>query len=262
MELSSCTASCSGGRCELSKTLNTGTQCYACIDIAEEQCRSGTMELATCEDSCEENDEGICMPDYTRNDGTKCYRCEEKISDAMQCPSGTVPDKSTCDAQCDGTCSADNNGCYSCTVLQCPGGTTQNTCPSSCTNGCDIATQEGDTVCYRCKQSCEEVCTAQGYARVGIDWSDYLQSYLAEYSCVSGASIGISQATIGSCTCSNAPSVNIDTTPSVCRGTPCGDVQCGTSVSCPVEDGTLTATCTWNGWKKIDVNQFQPVMGQ
>lgn len=224
----------------------------------EYSCDDGTMELALCEQSCEDSDIGDCEKAYTRDDGEKCYSCVEKET-GPSCPAGTVADAEDCDRQCSGECQADSNGCYSCVVLQCPDGT-YDECPSSCANGCDVAAQEGSTTCYVCKQSCEEVCAQ--YDKVGTNWTSYMQSYLNEFSCVSGASASIATATIGDCVCSNQPTVSIDQTPPVCTGTPCGDVTCGSSSSCQDGDTTITVNCNWGGWENIGENQFRIKLGQ
>lgn len=224
-----------------------------------EACDSPTMDLADCETQCEDPDNGTCNKTYTRNDGVKCYSCEPL---PPSCPSGTTSDESVCIEQCiGGTCSADSDGCYSCTVLSCPNGTYKDDCPGSCTNGCDIAAQEGNTICYKCKESCEDICAENGFAQVGTNWTEYIRGQLEQYSCVSGASIGIETATIGDCTCSNEPSVDVDTTPSVCTGTVCGDVPCGQSASCTEGETTFTVSCNWSGWENIGENQFVPTVG-
>jgi hypothetical protein len=245
-----------------------GVDCYECkkqpTTTVPAQCPNGTSELAACEDFCTE-DGGECKKASTRSDGVSCYRCEDKpvTTPPPSCPANSAS-LHDCQEMCpeDGSCTPISGECYRCDVLTCPNGTTKNECPSSCPNGCDVAAQQGDTTCYKCKQSCEDVCAGQGYAQVGIDWSNYIQSYISEYTCVSGASIGIQQATIGSCVCSNQPSITMNTTVPICKGTPCGDVTCGSSTSCPVEGGTVTVNCNWSGWQKVDVNQFKPVIGQ
>ncbi|OGJ58928.1 hypothetical protein A2881_05360 [Candidatus Peribacteria bacterium RIFCSPHIGHO2_01_FULL_55_13] len=68
--------------------------------------------------------------------------------------------------------------------------------------------------------------------------------------------------TIGSCTCSQQPTVTIDQTKPVCKGSVCGDVACGESTSCTEGDTTYTVSCNWGGWKNIGENKFQPVIGQ
>ncbi|HRH93998.1 MAG TPA: hypothetical protein PKV72_05720, partial [Candidatus Peribacteria bacterium] len=146
-----------------------------------------------------------------------------------QCPAGTTSDKAECDQVCGhegGTCAV-SNGCYSCEVAQCPAGTFTNTCPSSCTSGCDVVGQDDSTQCLQCKKSCTEVCA--GYGQVGTNWNTYIQAQLNQYTCVSAATVATESTTIGSCSCSNQPEVQVDATVPVCKGTPCGDVTCGGS---------------------------------
>jgi hypothetical protein len=100
------------------------------------------------------------------------------------------------------------------------------------------------------------------FAQVGTNWNSYIQGQLNQYTCVSGASVEVESTTIGSCTCSNQPVVQVDTTVPVCKGTPCGDVQCGGSATCQAGENTVTVRCNWGGWRNIGENQFQPVLGQ
>jgi hypothetical protein len=268
--LKECSPSCSGNNesCEKSYTRKDGVDCYECkkktTTVVPPKCATGTSELAACEDFCEE-DGGSCVKASTRSDGVSCYRCEENddVTPPPSCPSDTSS-LHDCQEMCpgDGSCMPVGGDCYRCQVLTCPNGSTKNSCPTSCPNGCDIAAQEGSTICYKCKQSCEDVCADNDFSQVGIDWSNYIESYISEYSCVSGASISLQTATIGSCSCSNQPSISINTIVPVCKGTPCGDVMCGQSTSCAVEGGTTTVNCRWSGWQKVDVNKFAPVIGQ
>ncbi len=290
-----CNGSCIGGE-------KDNRNCYECVPSkASQTCDAPTMEVRLCEETCEEPEKGKCEKSYTRKDGVSCYSCKTATQTTEQCPSGSSANcSSTCDGTCetvktlsDGTkCSQckitqttpqcpqghartenecpsgsravpDGQGCYECVVMNCPSGTSKDECPSSCSGGCDVAAEEGGTKCYRCKQSCEDLCAGQNYSRVGKDWSDHIQSYLNGYTCVSGASISLQTATVGDCTCSNQPTVTIDSTVPVCAGTPCGDVACGQSTSCSVgENTTATVSCNWGGWKKIDMNKFQPIVGQ
>jgi hypothetical protein len=220
---------------------------------------------STCTDGLVESGNDCPSGTESRRAGD-CFSCEPIVDDTPSCPSGTTADRSSCESQCDGgTCSANDAGCYSCTVVNCPSGTTKNECPSSCANGCDVVAEEGSTKCYRCKQSCDTVCSAGGFDQEGIDWSDYIQNELNQHRCVQGASITVSSTTTSGCKCSSVSgvSINVDTTPVVCTGTPCGDVPCDGSVSCPGSEpgSTLTVSCNWGGWKKIDVNKFIPQVG-
>ncbi|TSC78786.1 MAG: hypothetical protein G01um101425_945 [Candidatus Peregrinibacteria bacterium Gr01-1014_25] len=253
-----CTLSCDGECVE-------EDGCYVCQKKAAEDCKSDTMESGACGTGCSN---GRCVKSYVRDDGVACYRCELKSDgeeDQPVCSSGKTRDRDACEEACQeegGTCTADDSGCYGCVVVRCPSGTYTNECPSSCASGCDTVGQEAGVTCYACKKSCTDVCSQQGYAQVGTNWSSYLQSYLSEYSCVSGASVKVTTATIGSCTCSNQPEVTVNMTPPICKGTPCGDVACGQSASCQQGESTLTVRCNWGGWQNIGENKFQPVLGQ
>jgi hypothetical protein len=79
---------------------------------------------------------------------------------------------------------------------------------------------------------------------------------------VSGATVEIETTTAGSCTCSTQPVVQVDSTPPVCKGTPCGDVVCGGSASCQQGEATVTVNCNWGGWQNVGENQFKPIVGQ
>jgi len=259
MDIGECERSCEEpdkGKCEKSYTRNDGVSCYSCKTTTQvsEQCPSGST--ANCASTCD----GTCETVKTLSDGTKCGRCViEEVEE--QCPSGHAKNASDCPSG--STAIPDDFGCYECSVINCPNGTYKNECPSSCSGGCDVAAEQHGVTCYRCKQSCEDLCAGQNYLRVGKDWSDHIQGILNGYTCVSGANISLQTATVGDCTCSNEPSVSVDQTVPVCRDTPCGDVACGQSTSCSVgENTTATVSCNWGGWKKIDMNKFQPILGQ
>ncbi len=72
----------------------------------------------------------------------------------------------------------------------------------------------------------------------------------------------IQQATVGDCSCyaTSAPAITFNTTPPVCSGTVCGDVTCGESTSCPVDEGTATVSCNWSGWQKEDQYKYVPLL--
>lgn len=255
------------GTCSKSYTRSDGVKCFECVSdsvatpappsVQKEQCDAPTMEQGACQGSCD----GTCEKSYTRGDGVSCYQC--KVSTTPQCPSGTTANQSTCQSQCSaqgGNCVLEN-GCYSCVVLNCPSGTYKNDCPSSCPNGCDVAAQQEGVTCYRCKQSCEDFCAGVGL-QVEQDYTSYILGELNKYSCVSGANISVRTASNGSCKCLSQPQITIDTTPPVCRGTPCGDVACGQQASCSGgENTTITVTCNWGGWRQLDEFRFQPVVG-
>lgn len=225
------------------------------------QCAYPSLDLKTCKQSCEDAGKGECIG----VSGTSaCYTCRE-ISAAPRCPSGTSADIGACEDVCGpkgGTCKEESNGCFRCLVAQCPSGTYTNECPSDCSSGCDLVGQDGSTKCYKCAQSCAEICAKHDYAQVGTNWNAYIQSQLNPHTCVSGATVSTESATVGSCSCSNQPTVTIDQSPLVCRGTACGDIVCGSSASCLQGDATVTINCKWGGWENIGENRFQPVLSQ
>jgi septal ring factor EnvC (AmiA/AmiB activator) len=257
-ERSACESSCSGGTCKKSYTRDDGQGCYTC----RLECTGDTQTQGECQSSCD----GACAKSYTRDDGEKCYDCIAPVvveDEGPSCPSGTTGDKSSCESQCpsDGTCIGED-GCYSCVVVNCPDGTYKDECPSSCSNGCSVVGQQHGVSCYQCKQDCGTVCSENGYGPENTDHSDSILSELNGYSCVSGANISIQTATIGECNCVGEYSLSVDTTPPECTGTPCGDVQCGGSLSCVGGPGeTITVNCNWGGWEKIQKHQFRPVVG-
>jgi hypothetical protein len=183
--------------------------------------------------------------------------------ETTSCPTGKTPDQSACEEVCGqagGVCEKDGNGCYGCTVYECPSGT-EDSCPSDCANGCDEV-GDGGKSCYVCKKSCEEVCADEGYARVGSDWTSYILEYVSPHTCVSGATAQIQIGSIGSCTCSNQPSITINQTVPVCKGTTCGDVLCGQSTTCQQGETTVTVSCKFKGWNAAGENKVQAVIGQ
>ena len=262
---------------------------------AEERCDAPTMDKGTCESSCD----GECDKSYTTISGLTCYECEERgpvcgdgnvdpgeecddgntsngdgcdaecqvepEDTESYCPDGTTDNYATCDSQCSaqgGTCVDEGQtGCYGCIVVNCPGGSYKDECPSSCADGCDVVGSQHGVSCYQCKQSCEDTCAQQGYGPENTDHSSAILSELNGYSCVSGANVSIQTATMGSCSCVGEYSLSVDQTPPVCTGTPCGDVTCGSSESCQDGDTTITVNCNWGGWEKIDKHQFRPVVG-
>lgn len=276
MTKDACEDSCSG-TCYESYEEFDGLKCFKCVgtqasSVAKEQCDPPTETEASCRKDCF----GTCSKVYTRKDGVKCFECiaaEEEEDDqeasssrpqTATCPSGQVSDKSICDSQCasqGGTC-VQENGCYSCVVVNCPNGTHKNECPSSCANGCDVVGTQDGVSCYQCKQSCEETCSKNGYGPETTDHSNAILADLQQYSCVSGAGITIQTAKIGSCNCIGEYSISVDQTKPVCKGSPCGDVVCGSSAQCADGDTTITVSCNWQGWQKVQKHQFKPVFGQ
>jgi septal ring factor EnvC (AmiA/AmiB activator) len=257
-ERSACESSCNGGTCKKSYTRDDGEGCYRC----QLECSGDTQTQSDCQSSCD----GACAKSYTRDDGEKCYDCIPPViveDEGPSCPSGTAADKSSCESQCpsNGTCIGED-GCFSCLVVNCPDGTFKDECPSSCGNGCTVVGEQHGVSCYQCTQDCGTVCSENGYGPENTDHSDSILSELNGYSCVSGANISIQTATIGECNCVGEYSLSVDTTPPECTGTPCGDVQCGGSLSCVGGPGeTITVNCNWGGWEKIQKHQFRPVVG-
>ncbi|MBT4119518.1 MAG: hypothetical protein HOG89_02985 [Candidatus Peribacter sp.] len=236
---------------------DSGLTCYDCKEVESDppppQCDAGLV-----------SDCGQC-PSGTEcgaRNSNGCHICNP-VDTGPSCPSGTTASQSDCESQCpsDGICIGED-GCYSCVVVNCPSGTTRDECPSSCSNGCDVAGEQHGVKCYQCKQDCETACSSNGYGPESTDHSDAILSELNGYSCVSGASISIQTATIGECNCIGEYSLSVDTTPPVCAGTPCGDVECGGSASCPGgPNETITVNCNWGGWEKLQKHQFRPVVG-
>ena len=274
--LDTCKRSCSNGTCG---EMGDYKGCYVCRpnDLIEEdddeselpppklECDSPTMEESACRNSCD----GTCVKSYTRRDSVKCFTCleaeEEDQDDGPSCPSGTAPDKASCESACGsqgGVCIDDNeDGCFECLVVNCPSGTFKDECPSNCSDGCDVVGSQHGVSCYQCKQSCEDVCSSNGYGGPNTDHSSAILSELNGYSCVSGANISIQTATINGCSCIGDYSLNVNNTPPVCQGTPCGDVTCGESATCQDDDTTVTVNCNWGGWEQLDKHQFRPVVG-
>lgn len=259
--LQTCKAGCPQGEC-LART-DLDISCYICQEKQEKVvCEDATYTQTDCASSCK----GTCSKVYTRTDGEKCFECiwsEDDIDDGPICPSGTTAEKSDCESQCpsNGTCIGED-GCYSCLVVNCPDGTFKDECPSSCSNGCSVVGQQHGVSCFQCKQDCSTVCAENGYGPENTDHSNAILSELNGYSCVSGANISIQTATIGECNCVGEYSLAVDTKPPVCAGTPCGDIECGGSASCPGgPNETITVNCNWGGWEKIQKHQFRPVIG-
>lgn len=256
-----CRSSCNG-TCTKSYTRNDGEKCYTCMtpndDIDDEDKVScPTDSVLSCGD-CPGNTTCESISD-------SCFSCEPiPIDLGPSCPSGTTSDQNACDVQCGsqgGVC-LNEDGCYSCVVVNCPDGTHKNECPDSCSDGCDVVGSQHGVSCYQCKQSCTQVCEENGYGPENTDHSNAILGELNAYSCVSGANISIQTATIGSCNCVGLYTLSVDETVPVCSGTPCGDVACGESASCPGgPNETITVNCNWGGWEKIQKHQFKPVIG-
>ena len=268
------------GECTKLAEINDETVCYKCNPPADtppppppppETCASGTL-LAECELSCEEAGKGTCETNGAKANGKKCYDCREneeveEVRDDPPPPSCSSDGLFDSCSDCPGGTECTPLGdCFACAakevIVNCPDGTFKDECPASCSNGCAIAGQDHGVTCYTCKQSCEEVCSENGFQKVGSDWSDHIQNYIEGFTCVSSAQSLISTTTIGDCRCSNPPETTVDETVPICQ-TSCGDVACGQSASCPGSEpnSVITAYCNWGGWRKVDVNQFQPIVG-
>ncbi|MBI4449070.1 hypothetical protein HY641_03525 [Candidatus Woesearchaeota archaeon] len=109
------------------------------------------------------------------------------------------------------------------------------------------------------RPSCEEICTQRGRSTQPPDHSRYIQSYLEQQRCISGARVkGASILRVNGegldCRCysNEPPEIQVDQTPPQCP-TPCGTIACGSSTSCPCPDSTancvIQARCEWKGWK-------------
>lgn len=119
------------------------------------------------------------------------------------------------------------------------------------------------------KKSCAELCGERGMGTQPVDHSQYIMSYLQQYTCVSGASMtGKGTLTLTGpgieCKCysKEPPQISVNSQPPVCN-TPCGPVSCGQTASCPCPDKpncTLRASCTWGGWK-WEQNRAIPILG-
>ncbi|PIR48636.1 hypothetical protein COU80_02920 [Candidatus Peregrinibacteria bacterium CG10_big_fil_rev_8_21_14_0_10_55_24] len=252
------------GTCEREYTTMMGLECFTC-EIREEEpvetsCDSPTMP----EDACEAQCNGDCRFVYRTGDGKECFECRER-EEQPRCPQGTTPDRDLCEDQCpaDGVCK-EENGCYSCVVVHCPGGTfrSEGDCQAQCDGSCTVAAEQDGVQCWRCQKDCEDLCEEHGYNPGDTDYTQQILAELNQWQCVSGAGISIETATFnGDCHCSKDPKVTVDQTKPVCKGTPCGDVQCGESASCTEGNTTYTVNCNWGGWEKVAPNQFRPVFG-
>jgi hypothetical protein len=107
------------------------------------------------------------------------------------------------------------------------------------------------------EKSCAEICAENEYD-YSVDYSSYILGVLNQYTCVSSATVRTFTATISQCPCTKRPEVSVDTTPSICRGTRCGDVVCGSSASCTEGNTTYTVSCNWSGWEDLGNYRFQP----
>ena len=258
---------CPSKECDNLKTLNDGTHCLRCLDPIEEtppppQCDAPLVDHAGA--TALETDGFECSP--VQVGSIVCYDCKE-VDDGPTCPSGTTDSKSACESVCDaegGTC-VEENGCYSCLVVNCGPGAFKNECPSTCADGCDVVGQEGSVTCYACKEpqlSCEDLCAQHGFGPESTDHSNAILAELNGHSCVSGAGITIQTARVNDCNCIGDFSIDINTTVPTCD-TPCGVIDCNSSTTCPGPEpnSTITATCSWGGWEKVQKHQFRPIFG-
>ncbi|RMD57868.1 hypothetical protein D6825_02710 [Candidatus Woesearchaeota archaeon] len=107
---------------------------------------------------------------------------------------------------------------------------------------------------------CSKACAERGMSTSKPSSSSIL-SQLERYRCVSGASIRLSKATVGSCTCYGTPKLFVNQEKPVCKSTPCGDVPCDEQRQCTVGDTKVTVSCTWKGWKELGEYSYSPVVG-
>jgi hypothetical protein len=247
-------------RCEKCKCVETA--------IETDVCDAPFLPLRECEEACKKVTGAACELVYETQTGTRCYGCP-----VLQCPQGTVADKSACDRQCSGgSCRSvttdDGLTCYECVKHSCPSGmvSDQSACEQQCPGyaQCIVGKEAEGYNCWKCQVVCEDYCSSQGYSLERQDWSSYIGSYLNQYSCVSGASIRIPGGLSGAgCTCysTQQPSITIDSTVPVCSGGPCGDVPCGQSKTCTSGQTTITASCNWLGWEEVSENRWVPKIG-
>lgn len=184
--------------------------------------------------------------------------------------------------------------CYGCIPEDCPPPTLRlANCQIQCSGQCIPKLQVGSAACYACEPSdetdrtpktppiveqpsgetttptrgqtsvdCNQYCADQGMSPNLPDYSSYLRNYLQPYTCVNGARISIRSKSYLNCKCyPNQPEVSIDSTPLICKGTPCGDVACGQSSQCSCgERCTRTVHCDWGGWN-IGSQSATPIAG-
>ncbi len=255
---------CPSGECRNLKELSDGTYCLQCIvrdTPPPEECPGGT-DIEADGPFCSRCPSGECRNLKELSDGTYCLQCIAEDT-GPQCPSGTTSDKGVCEDNCpsNGVCVLEGD-CYSCLVVQCPGGTSKDKgeCQSSCDGTCEVAASQHGVDCWQCKLDCNQTCAQNGYNPGETDYTNQILAELNGYQCVSGAGISITTATIGDCFCTKDPVIDVDTTPPVCRGTPCGDVECNGSATCSEGNTTFTVTCNWGGWEKFAPNQFRPIL--
>ena len=256
-----CRKECTKGDCIYSYTNEAGGKCFKCEQKPEEKCPSGT-DIEADGPFCSRCPSGECRNLKELSDGTYCLQCIAEDT-GPQCPSGTTSDKGVCEDNCpsNGVCVLEGD-CYSCLVVQCPGGTSKDKgeCQSSCDGTCEVAASQHGVDCWQCKLDCNQTCAQNGYNPGETDYTNQILAELNGYQCVSGAGISITTATIGDCFCTKDPVIDVDTTPPVCRGTPCGDVECNGSATCSEGNTTFTVTCNWGGWEKFAPNQFRPIL--
>lgn len=112
-------------------------------------------------------------------------------------------------------------------------------------------------------KSCEEICNAKSMTTKKPDWSSYILNKLnSDGVCKKSASINYGQIlSTGGCTCysTQQPSISISSEQLICKGTICGDIQCGNSAQCSCGDNCVaTVECKWGGWKQTgDTYQAQ-----
>lgn len=271
MELAACNASCSiddGNLCIRKRIRVDGSGCYACESYLRRSssssstssrtsssssslptdCTPPSVEYAQCRSNCPY--ESTCIYVGATNRNTACYVCEAWSSSSS-------PRRSSSNSSSRSSRSSSSSSSSS------PSSSRSSVSSRPMTQGGDdggehIGVQGGETGGET--QDCNSVCGEQGMY-VGTDHTEYIRQVLDTYTCVSGANASIEVATFGDCTCSRRPNVAVDETVPVCTGSPCGDVQCGETVECEVEDTVYTTTCNWRGWENIGENQFRPQVG-
>lgn len=229
------------------------------------KCPDGTWDYESCANECEAQEGLICVPTEGGTIVSACYSCEDQVLPPEPvktevCPEGTTSLPEVCNEQCaNGLCtvesSVDEVDCYSC--IKCPDQTlsSKQECDASCDRDCEKVAEEQELSCWQCPLPCKDRCEEQGY-RMQEDYSDHIAAKLLTKTCVSGISISIPTASIGTCKCTNVPEIEFDERVPVCSDTPCGDVVCGDKSVC--EGGKIEVECLWQGWEKLGVNQFRP----
>ncbi|MBI1969575.1 hypothetical protein HYS48_02680 [Candidatus Woesearchaeota archaeon] len=253
-----------GMKCAAPETPN---QCKCLpIETVTGICPEPYETLDVCQSYCPEEG-GECDYRHQTDTGERCYYCY-----VPSCPSGTTEDLKNCEKQCPGKCQEyeqiGEKICYQCLQYQCPQGTVsdQAACQKQCTTGdCVVAAEKEGFQCWACKTNCEKYCTSKGYTTRQPDYTSYIESQLNQKSCVKSAHIQFpNYLKAGDCTCysQEMPTITFDETRPICTGTVCGDVPCGESRECNIDENTVAeVSCNWNGWKRVGEYQYVPQVG-